>query len=279
VTPLPLYPGLPDALSAVSRQLQVALGAELLGYAERLRQPAHRPGAKIIHDPVWRTIRLEPCEVILVDSPLLQRLRRIRQLGLASYVFPGANYSRFEHSIGVLHQAQCVIESIRRNARSLAMRKHLPLQQPISPSEEVLLRITALTHDVGHGFLSHVSERALSRLPTVDGTHSVREFQKEAKAFFRVPALNQAPAFGEILSALCVLLPEWQRVLSLAQVPRWPDVENLSFRMAQLMCGGRDPRRPFLSEIISGPLDVDTGRDRARGDDPRVLRGDRGRPE
>jgi hypothetical protein len=137
------------------------------------------------------------------------------------------------------------------------MRKHLPLQQPISPSEEVLLRITALTHDVGHGFLSHVSERALSRLPTVDGTHSVREFQKEAKAFFRVPALNQAPAFGEILSALCVLLPEWQRVLSLAQVPRWPDVENLSFRMAQLMCGGRDPRRPFLSEIISGPLDVD----------------------
>jgi len=70
----------------VSAQLQVVLGPELQKYAERLRRPSHRPGAKIIHDPVWRTIRLEPCEVILVDSPLLQRLRRIRQLGLASYV-------------------------------------------------------------------------------------------------------------------------------------------------------------------------------------------------
>jgi HD superfamily phosphohydrolase len=117
--------------------------------------------------------------------------------------------------------------------------------------------VTALTHDVGHGFLSHVSERALDRLTTVDGTHSVRQFKKEAKDFFHVPALNPPPAIGEILSALSVLLPEWQEVLSFAQVPHWPDTQNLSFRMAQLICGGRDPRRPFLSEIISGPLDVD----------------------
>jgi len=121
----------------------------------------------------------------------------------------------------------------------------------------VLLRVTALTHDIGHGFLSHVSERALNRLRTVDGTHSVRQFQREAKVFFRVPTLNPPPAFGEILSALCVLLPEWRTVLTLAEVPHWPDTADLGFRMAQLMCGGRDPKRPFLSEIISGPLDVD----------------------
>lgn len=190
-----------------------------------------------------------------MDSPLLQRLRRIRQLGLASYVFPGANYTRFEHSIGVLHQTQRVIESIRRNASTLALRKHLPHEEPISRSEEALLRITALTHDVGHGFLSHVSERALDGLATVDGAHTVREFQRDARDFFGI--MNSAPAIGEILSALCVLLPEWREVLGLAQVPHWGDSANLSFRMAQLMCGGRDPRRPFLSEIISGPLDVD----------------------
>lgn len=243
----------------MSRQLQVAFGQDLWDYAERLRRVSHRPSAKIINDPVWRTIRLEPCEIILVDSPLLQRLRRIRQLGLAGYVFPGANYSRFEHSIGVLHQAQRVIQSIRRNALTLALGEHLPPQQPVSPSEEVLLRLTALTHDVGHGFLSHVSERALGGLSAVDsdGTHSVRQFRREAKAFFRVPPLNSPPAFGEILSALCVLLPEWQEILSLAQVPNWQDVKDLAFRMAQLMCGGRNPLRPFLSEIISGPLDVD----------------------
>jgi deoxynucleoside triphosphate triphosphohydrolase SAMHD1 len=192
-----------------------------------------------------------------MDSPLLQRLRRIRQLGLAGYVFPGANYSRFEHSIGVLHQTQRIIEAIRRNAASLAARKHLPQQEQISSSDEVLLRLTALMHDVGHGFLSHVSERVLTGLSTVDGTHTVREFQKQAKTFFRVPSLNAAPAVGEILSALCTLLPEWQEILDQADIPKWPDLRELSFRMAQLMCGGRDPRRPFLSEIISGPLDVD----------------------
>ena len=257
MTPLPLYPDLPDTLATVSRQLQAALEGPLNKYIMRLRRSGTRPTAKIIHDPVWRTVRLEPCEVIIVDSPLLQRLRRIRQLGLAGYVFPGANYSRFEHSVGVLHQTQRIIESIRRNARSLAAGKHLPEQNPISSSEEILLRVTALMHDVGHGFLSHVSERVLNGLSTVDGTHSVRRFQQQAKALFRVPTLNPPPAFGEILSALCVLLPEWQEILSLAEVPQWSDARELSFRMAQLMCGGRDPRRPFLSEIISGPLDVD----------------------
>ena len=82
-------------------------------------------------------------------------------------------------------------------------------------------------------------------------------FKKRRRSSFRIPGLNAPPAFGEILSGLCVLLPEWQEVLSIAQIPKWPNTDALAFRMAQLMCGGRDPRRPFLSEIISGPLDVD----------------------
>ncbi len=109
-------------------------------------------------------------------------------------------------------------------------------------------------HDVGHGFLSHVSERALDRLPTIDGKHTIRELRSQAKKFFG--ALNP-PAIGEVLSGLLILLPEWQEVLSVAQIPFWSDAQDLSLRMAQLICGGRDPRRPFLSEIISGPLDVD----------------------
>lgn len=257
MTPLPLYPGLPETLAAVSGQLQATFGRKLEEYATRLRRKRSPPSSKIIHDPVWRTIRLEPCEVILVDSPLLQRLRRIHQLGLASYVFPGANYSRFEHSVGALHQTQRMVEAIRRNARSLAVRKHLPQQEPVSAGEEVLLRVAALTHDVGHGFLSHVSERALHQLQTVDGTRTVRNLQEEAKQFFKVPALNSPPAIGEVLSSLCALLPEWSQVLSLAQIPYWSDPTDLSFQVAKLICGGRDPAKPFLTEIISGPLDVD----------------------
>ena len=118
----------------------------------------------------------------------------------------------------------------------------------------MLLRLTALVHDVGHGFLSHVSERALDRLPTIDGKHTIRELRSEAKEFFS--SLNP-PAMGGVLSGLLILLPEWQEVLSVAQIPFWSDAQDLSLRMVRLICGGRDPRRPFLSEIVSGPLDVD----------------------
>lgn len=150
-----------------------------------------------------------------------------------------------------------MIGSIRRNARSLEARRRLPEHEPISLAEETLLRVTALTHDVGHGFLSHVSERAMNSLPTVDGTHTVRQLREEARDFFKIPFLNAAPAIGEILSAVCILLPEWQEVLKLAEIPEWSDTTALSRRCAELICGARDPKRPFLSEIISGPLDVD----------------------
>ena len=61
---------------------------------------------KIINDPVFGFINF-PSETIfdLVEHPYLQRLRRIKQLGLSSLVFPGANHTRFEHTIGALHHA------------------------------------------------------------------------------------------------------------------------------------------------------------------------------
>ena len=252
--PRRLYPELPAALAAVSAQLQSAFGPDLEAYAARVRSAESGNSTKIINDPVWRTIRLEPFEVVLLDSPLLQRLRRVRQLGLASYVFPGANYSRFEHSLGALHQAQQMIEAIKRNARSSARQQYVPPLIPLSESDEILIRTTALTHDVGHGFLSHVSERAIERLRTIDGNQTIRQLRQQAKAFF---GSVSHPAVGEILSALCIMLPEWQDVLTCAKVPHWAETQSLSFEVARLICGGRDPKRPFLSEIISGPLDVD----------------------
>src|SRR5260221_11409329 len=67
--------------------------------------------SKEVNDPVWQTISFSPFEVIFIDSPLVQRLRQIRQLGVVHWVYPGATHTRFEHSLGAVHQVQNLIYS------------------------------------------------------------------------------------------------------------------------------------------------------------------------
>jgi len=56
---------------------------------------------KVIHDTTWGTNYFEPHEISLINTPLLQRLRYISQMGFTSYIYPSARHSRFEHSLGV----------------------------------------------------------------------------------------------------------------------------------------------------------------------------------
>ncbi|MDO5825063.1 MAG: HD domain-containing protein [Methanosphaera sp.] len=97
-----------------------------------------------IRDSIHGDLHLTDFELKLVDTVEMQRLRRIKQLGFTSLVYPGANHTRFEHSIGTLSLAD-----------KLATRLNL--------EEDVieLLRVCALLHDIGHAPFSHVSERAL----------------------------------------------------------------------------------------------------------------------
>jgi HD superfamily phosphohydrolase len=107
---------------------------------------------KLYRDPVHDLISLDrnnPDDrtiMALIDSPELQRLRRIRQLGLASVAFPGAEHSRFTHSLGVMWTATRILE-------------HLARSTPIPGQQALAVRCAALLHDVGHGPLSHVFEK------------------------------------------------------------------------------------------------------------------------
>jgi len=96
---------------------------------------------KIIKDPVHGYIEVAPCALDLLDSPMLQRLRYIRQLGFSFLVYPGAHHTRFEHSLGTLYLAN-------------VMARQLNLQE----EELTLVAAAALLHDIGHGPFSHAIE-------------------------------------------------------------------------------------------------------------------------
>ena len=100
---------------------------------------------KFIRDSVYGDIMLNEIEVEVMDNPQFQRLRRIKQLGLISLIYPGANHTRFEHSIGTMHIASKLADKLDLNQE-----------------DKELVRISALLHDIGHGPFSHVSEGVLS---------------------------------------------------------------------------------------------------------------------
>ena len=88
----------------------------ILTNLERARSRDSFP--KTINDPIWGVVELYPWEVCLLDSPLLQRLRGVRQLGLANLVYPGAGHSRIEHSLGVCIRADDACAGAQRPVSS-----------------------------------------------------------------------------------------------------------------------------------------------------------------
>lgn len=109
---------------------------------------------KIYRDSVHNIIRLKTDSdegkllVRLIDTSEFQRLRRIRQLGLAHFAYQAAEHSRFTHSLGALHLATRILTK-------------LGAKYPISAENRIAVRVAALLHDIGHGAFSHVIEPIL----------------------------------------------------------------------------------------------------------------------
>lgn len=105
---------------------------------------------KRITDPVHGTISLSKLESDVTSSRAFQRLHNIRQLGLAHLVFPGANYSRFSHSVGALHNATLMLEGIKNSGHH------------VDDGQIQAVRLAALLHDVGHYPFSHATEHVIA---------------------------------------------------------------------------------------------------------------------
>jgi HD superfamily phosphohydrolase len=140
---------------------------------------AQRP--KRIYDPIHRFIELDAAEVTLLGVPAVQRLRRLRQLGLAYLAYPSAEHSRFSHALGALAIGTRAFDALRVHSpeafdsdRDFAEKRRL-------------LRASLLLHDLGHGPFSHASESVLG----------VRHEQRTA-AILALPELRDALAAMEI---------------------------------------------------------------------------------
>ncbi|MCU0648681.1 MAG: HD domain-containing protein [Gemmatimonadaceae bacterium] len=103
---------------------------------------------EIIRDPIWNNIPLDPHARALIDTPVVQRLRYVRQLGLAYLVYPGASHSRFEHAVGAYHLAGLALRLLQEHGEL----------DGIDVDEVALVRVAALLHDVGHYPFSHAVE-------------------------------------------------------------------------------------------------------------------------
>ncbi len=136
-------------------------------------------GTKRIFDPIHRFIELDAGEIALLEAPALQRLRRLRQLGLAYLAYPSAEHTRFSHALGALAIGTRVLDALRlRSPDAFASDRDFDDQRR-------LLRASLLLHDVGHGPFSHASEAVLG-------------VRHEA----RTAAIIALPQIARVLSAL-----------------------------------------------------------------------------
>ena len=103
-----------------------------------------------VSDPLYGRVMLTKLEHDIIATAGINRLRRIKQLGLANWVYPSANHSRFEHMIGVLHLTYLLLDELcRRN------------ECRVNPDERQSIRLAGLLHDIGHGPFSHTFEEIL----------------------------------------------------------------------------------------------------------------------
>src|SRR6266404_9500509 len=122
---------------------------------------------EIIADPLNRLISISHFEKRIICCPEFQRLRKIKQLGFANFVYPGAEYSRFVHSLGACHQAKNIVDTVNENLRNSTRYRRWRVYgknegpEPdyaavaVSAFERVIIAAAALLHDLSHGPFSH----------------------------------------------------------------------------------------------------------------------------
>ena len=133
---------------------------------------------RTVRDPLWRNVQLDAAAAAVVDTPEFQRLRRVKQLGFAHLVYPGAVHTRFLHALGVYHLCRRAMERLRERGLLAGLEPEDGRLLPLVP-------LAALLHDVGHYAFSHAMEEV--EPDSLPGHH-----EELADRFLRAEAIRDA---------------------------------------------------------------------------------------
>ena len=206
---------------------------------------------KNFYDSVWGTIEINEGEIFILNSPVLQRLRSIKQLGLVDLLYSSANHTRFSHTLGVLQTGSLMWKQIERELQRKS--------EKVDKDTEQIIRLAAIFHDSGHMFCSHASERYFQD----DLSYSrYREIKKVRDHFKK--KLQIKPTLTEIISVLIVCSKGVQKLFSVLD----NGFQDLNFnnnkqsviteKICCLVLGFPYSKKtiPF-SQVISGQIDSD----------------------
>ncbi|GAB2628394.1 HD domain-containing protein [Belliella aquatica] len=161
---------------------------------------------KILNDPVYGFITI-PSELIftIIDHPYFQRLRRIKQLGLTDFVYPGALHTRFHHAIGAMHLMSITLDNLRNKGNE------------ISDEEYEAALIAILLHDIGHGPFSHALEFSL-----------LKNIPHESLSLLVIDLLNKQ-LNGQLDLALRIFKNQYERKFFHQLVSSQLDIDRLDY--------------------------------------------------
>ena len=210
---------------------------------------------KVIHDHLWGSSSFYPWEIALLDTPLLQRLRQIHQLGTASFTYPSAVHNRFSHTLGVTVLAGQLITNLRDKVSDGTIR--CPAQGSpaniVTQKDVYTIRLAALLHDIGHCFFSHCTEfLAKEELAGLEEEISVE--------CGRVYSSGEPPKPHELIAYAIITSPYFDKYWNAHIKPLFeiqkdaPEPCNFAKPIIGTFISSD---KHYLTEILNGPYDVD----------------------
>jgi HD superfamily phosphohydrolase len=188
-----------------------------------------KPRTFEVRDPIHGFVPFGEWERDVINHPVFQRLRRIRQLAWTDFVYPGAMHTRFEHSLGVMHTATMMFDQIRTHSADLL--RDLGFSGAGIEKDRQTVRLAALLHDVGHAPFSHAGE---DLMPTDPATGK--------------PFKHEAYSAGLIRTVMADVIDGH----------RLNDLDIRAAEVADLIEGGTlSQRKLFWRQIVTSQLDAD----------------------
>jgi len=174
---------------------------------------------KVVRDPIHGDIVLSGCLIDLLETPEVQRLQNIKQLGFAHLVFPGAHHTRFEHSLGSCRIASQIADILE-----------------FTKTEKELITCAALLHDIGHGPFSHTLESLLVERFNVDHVDLTTQL---------------------ILGKYTILDEKEQQYIHAPSVHETLSKYGLNEKEIVDIIRGRLSKKSYLGQILNSTIDVD----------------------